>query len=203
MKLYISYALASLLVAAPLTATDDADKAAQVKKSTQQDDEANSAPVAKKIAQTLWKHKGKVALGTSILILAALAYLYKDSLYALFVAESHSENTTNLQQPSVEKNILDIATDDKIRAVALADTIVAPVKAIVVETSDKGIVVLPVSQALETVLEPKPVTPPTVPEVTPSVTMQEPAQVTDIIPDVPIATDTNAELINSNNPQNF
>jgi hypothetical protein len=211
-KLYISYALASLLVAAPVIAShDDADKTAQAQKATQHDDEVNSAPVAKKIAQTLWKHKGKVAVGVaSVIVLAALAYWYKDSLYALFVGESHSGNVKDLGKPqdapvmpvqgnntqtaqpevpqsSVEKNVQllnEVASELglEIKTVAPASAVLD--KSIVIKGPDGERIVLPVSQGTVVVLESKPVGP-NVPDVTSTVTIQENTQIPNASSDVP------------------
>lgn len=110
MKLYISYFLTFSLLTVPLMATDDAatgdDKTVQVQKEVaQHDDEASSAPVAKKIAQTLWKHKGKVAVGVSVIALMALAYWYHDTLAALLGCDAKPiENNTNKEVPTNQTN---------------------------------------------------------------------------------------------------
>src|SRR4029077_2297917 len=47
-------------------------------------------------------HRGKVAAGTAVLILAAIAYLYHESLYALFVGE----NGANIKEVVKENKVL-------------------------------------------------------------------------------------------------
>ena len=270
MKLYIAYVLASLLIAAPLVANHDDDKTVHVQKEvTQQDEEIVSAPTYKKIAQTLWKHRGKVAIGASVVVLAAIAYWYRDSLCMLFVGENAADikeaiptnqanvqeiKTTDLknitgepekivvvqkdapvmpaqenvqavqtetQQPSVERNILQVVakemdevlkSGDETKIIALADKIAGltvpnegAVPMLVVETSDKGIVVLPVLPSTEefaaAALELTPVTPTSVPEATPTVPVQEPSQVQDTLSEAPVATEP--ALPDTNNPQDF
>jgi len=134
MKNLMCFTLALSLLAVPLIASDCNEPCTQEVVKQEQE---NAQPIYKKIAQKLWENKGRIAvLSAVVLVAAALSYssnepflgwktLAPKSEVAVEVAPGQAIQSTPVEQPLQDKVTLATTQEEVQKTIELADQIVS------------------------------------------------------------------------------